>query len=291
VSEIEREIASQPACWATAVSRLPEVADVLPTPGQRVAVIGCGTSFHIARSYAALREETGSGETDAFAASEFPSGRDYDAIVAVSRSGTTTEVVRALSAVDRARSVAISAVPDTTVPDAAGRTIFLDFADERSVVQTRFATTVLAMLRAHVGQDLSPAIAGAERALAADLPANPTAFDRFVFLGHGWTVGLANEAALKMDEAAHANAESYPAMEYRHGPISAADPNTLVWVIGSPDVGVADDARAVGATVVTTSLDPMAELVLIHRTAVALAQARGLDPDNPRHLTRSVVLS
>jgi len=291
VSEIEREIASQPACWATAVSRLPEVADRLPTPGQRVAVIGCGTSFHIARSYAALREEAGSGETDAFAASEFPSGRDYDAIVAVSRSGTTTEVVRALAAVDRARSVAISAVPDTPVPDAAGRTIFLDFADERSVVQTRFATTVLAMLRAHVGQDLSPVIAGAERALAASLPADPSAFDRFVFLGHGWTVGLADEAALKMGEAAHANAESYPAMEYRHGPISTADPNTLVWVIGSPDEGVADDARAVGATVVTPLLDPMAELVLIHRTAVVLAKARGLDPDNPRHLTRSVVLS
>src|SRR2546426_7703067 len=151
VSEIEREIASQPACWATAVRRLPEVADRLPTPGQRVAVIGCGTSFHIGRSYAALREEAGSGETDAFAASEFPSGRDYDAIVAVSRSGTTTEVVRALAAVDRARSVAISAVPDPPVPAAAGPPIFLDSADQRSVVQTRFATTVLAILRRPAG--------------------------------------------------------------------------------------------------------------------------------------------
>ena len=109
MSEIEREIATQPVCWATAVSRLPEVAGRLPAPGQRVAAIGCGTSFHVAQSYATLREETGSGETDAFAASEFPSGRDYDAIVAVSRSGTTTEVVRALSAIDRARSIAISA--------------------------------------------------------------------------------------------------------------------------------------------------------------------------------------
>jgi fructoselysine-6-P-deglycase FrlB-like protein len=34
----------------------------------------------------------------------------------------------------------------------------------------------------------------------------------------------------------------------------------------------------------------MAELVLIQRMAVELAEARGLDPDHPRHLTRSVVL-
>jgi fructoselysine-6-P-deglycase FrlB-like protein len=34
----------------------------------------------------------------------------------------------------------------------------------------------------------------------------------------------------------------------------------------------------------------MVELVAIQRAAVALAKARGLDPDEPRHLSRSVVL-
>jgi fructoselysine-6-P-deglycase FrlB-like protein len=48
--------------------------------------------------------------------------------------------------------------------------------------------------------------------------------------------------------------------------------------------------RATGATVREASLDPMAELVLVHRTAIALAEAKGLDPDHPAHLTRSVVL-
>jgi fructoselysine-6-P-deglycase FrlB-like protein len=118
----------------------------------------------------------------------------------------------------------------------------------------------------------------------------PTAFDHFVFLGHGWTVGLAHEAALKLREAAQVHSESYPAMEYRHGPISLAGPTSLVWVLGTPDPAVADDAAAVGATVVTAALDPLAELVRIQRAAVALAAARGLDPDRPRNLTRSVVL-
>ena len=63
----------------------------LPQPGDRVAVVGCGTSFYMARAVAALREAHGGGETDAFPASEFPIGRSYDRIVAISRSGTTTE--------------------------------------------------------------------------------------------------------------------------------------------------------------------------------------------------------
>ena len=49
------------------------------------------------------------------------------------------------------------------------------------------------------------------------------------------------------------------------------------------------DAAGTGATIVNGGSDPMAELVLIQRMAVELAEARGLDPDHPKHLTRSVV--
>lgn len=68
----EAEIASQPGCWRRAVSEVPTGA--LPLRGERVAVIGCGTSWFIAQAYAVLRERAGHGETDAFAASEFPAG-------------------------------------------------------------------------------------------------------------------------------------------------------------------------------------------------------------------------
>ena len=190
-----------------------------------------------------------------------------------------------------APTTAITAVAGTPIPELATDAVVLDFADERSVVQTRFATTALALLRAHPGQDLTAAIAEGEQAAVADLAVDPTAFDHFVFLGHGWTVGLANEAALKMREAAQAHTEAYPAMEYRHGPISLAGPGSLVWVLGTPDPAVADDVRATGATVMVAEGDPMAELIRIQRSAVAVASARGLDPDHPRNLTRSVVLS
>jgi fructoselysine-6-P-deglycase FrlB-like protein len=198
-------------------------------------------------------------------------------------------VARALETVG-APSVAVSAVAGTPVPELADAAVILDFADERSVVQTRFATTTLVLLRAHLGVDPAPAIADAERALADELPVDPAAFDHVVFLGHGWTVGLAHEAALKLREAAQVHTESYPAMEYRHGPVSLAGPSSLVWILGTPDPAVADDVAATGATVVTASLDPLAELVRIQRLGLALAASRGLDPDRPRNLTRSVVL-
>jgi fructoselysine-6-P-deglycase FrlB-like protein len=79
-------------------------------------------------------------------------------------------------------------------------------------------------------------------------------------------------------------------MEYRHGPISLAGDRSLVWTLGDVEPDVLGDVRRTGATVVAGDLDPMAELVRIQRMAVAIAEAKGLDPDRPRHLTRSVVL-
>ena len=285
------EITSQPDTWNGALERLPGAAASLPAPGQRLAVIGCGTSFYMAQAVASLRESAGLGVTDAFVASEFAATRPFDSVLAISRSGTTTEVVRALEALPSGLpSTAISAVDATPVVRAADRAVILEHADEESVVQTRFATTTLALLRAHMGEDLGVAIRDARLAVAEALPVDPAAFDRYVFLGRGWTVGLANEAALKMREAALATSESYPAMEYRHGPISLAGPATLVWGLGQIEDALVRDIEATGATVVVRGLDPMAELILIQRMAVALAELRGLDPDRPRNLTRSVVL-
>ena len=124
------------------------------------------------------------------------------------------------------------------------------------MVQTRFATGALALLRAHLGEDLDRAISDAGAALADPLPVEPSRFDHFVFLGHRWTVGLAHEAALKMREAAQAHTESYPAMEYRHGPVSVAGPGSLVWILGTPDPTIADDVRTTGATVLEADARP-----------------------------------
>ncbi len=286
---VDDEILSQPASWRRAAGLLPDVTADLPQEGQRVAVVGCGTSWFMAQSYAALRERAGAGETDAFAGSEFPADRPYDLVVAISRSGTTTEVIELLRATS-APTLLITAVGDAHAAEVADRTIVLDFADEQSVVQTRFATTVLALLRAHLGDDIEPAAADAERALTVDI--GPLlASEQTTFLGRGWTVGLAAEAALKTREAAQYWSESYPAMDYRHGPVAIAQPGRAVWAFGEVPPGLAADVAAAGATFVHHDLDPLAALIVAQRFAVGLAQARGLDPDHPRALSRSVILA
>jgi fructoselysine-6-P-deglycase FrlB-like protein len=285
------EIASQPAMWQRAVDLLAEVGAQLPKPGERAAIVGCGTSFFIAQAAATLRESRRLGETDALIASEIPVQRRYDLAIAISRSGTTTEVVQALTALRvHQPTLAISAVAGSPVVGVADKTILLDFADEISIVQTRFATTTLALMRAHLGEDLEPVIAEAQVALESPLPVDPMDFEQFVFLGRGWTSGLASEAALKFREVASAWSESYHAMEYRHGPISVAGPSSLVWFLDGADPALIEDIQATSATVVVGTADPMAELISIQRAAVALAESRGLDPDQPRHLTRSVML-
>jgi hypothetical protein len=200
-------------------------------------------------------------------------------------------------------------------------------------VQTRFPTTFLILARAAFGEDVSALPDAAAAALAADAPVGPEGLDHFVYLGRGWTYGLAQEAALKIREAAQAWSESYPLLDYRHGPLAVAHPGSLVWFIGARDddlvrqfgarrVGHAGDddlrdafgdsrqrfgdlrrrARA-GDRDDRVVRAPRPRLGgvggirlakprrLAQRLAVDVARSRGLDPDQPRHLTRSIVLS
>ncbi|MET7377252.1 sugar isomerase [Streptomyces sp. NPDC005526] len=292
MTHVEDELSSQPECWTRAAAEATEQGRVLPAPGERVAIVGCGTSYFMAQAAAALREGAEEGETDAFAASEFPYGRAYDRVLALTRSGTTTEVLDLLGRLKgRTRTTAVTADPDTPVMGVADDVVVLDFADERSVVQTRFATTALTLLRAHLGLHTDSVVDDARTALAEPLPEGLVDRIQFTFLGRGWTVGLANEAGLKMREASLSWTEAYPAMEYRHGPISITTRSTATWMLGRAPEGLADQVRATGARWIQGELDPLAELVRVQRLAVAVAAARGLDPDRPRHLTRSVILT
>jgi fructoselysine-6-P-deglycase FrlB-like protein len=289
-----REIASQPALWRRAITspELVEAAtDQLAAPGERVLAIGCGTSWFVAQCYAALRERAGLGETDALCASEYTGNRRYDRLVIFSRSGTTTELLDALAVAPAGtHRVTVTAVPGTPVPEASDQFLDLAFADEESVVQTRFPTVTLTLARQAVGEPVADLPAAAQSALDADLPADPADIDHVVFLGSGWTLGLAHEAALKLRESAQAWSESYPVLDFRHGPMAVAGPGSLVWVFGELPAGMADTVAATGARLHHDQLDPLAGLVLAQRFAMAMAAHRGLDPAHPRLLTRSVVL-
>jgi fructoselysine-6-P-deglycase FrlB-like protein len=293
-AHMEAELRSQPDTWARAASLRAEQA-LLPAAGERVAIVGCGTSWFMAQSYAALREAAGHGVTDAYAASEAAVDRDYDAIVALSRSGTTTEVIELIDGLRgrsrRPRTIAVVGAAETPLLGLVDDAVLLAFADETSVVQTRFATTALALMRASLGHDLGPAIEQAAAALDEELDDALVSADQYSFLGSGWTVGLAHEAALKMREASQSWTESYPAKEYRHGPIAIAAPGRVTWMLGDSPAGLAQDVAATGARFEDAPIDGLADLVRAQRVALERARRAGLDPDRPRNLTRSVILA
>ncbi len=288
MSNFEHEFTTQPEMWRRA-AELASTETLIP-PGARIALVGCGTSLYVAQAAAAYRNEQRLGESDAFPASEMPPGRRYDAVVVISRSGTTTEVLDATATlVPNTPTLAITAAVDSPLARLVDERIVLSFADEESIVQTRFATSTLSLLLASFGWDVEASAARAEVFLR-EPPEEVGAADHFVFLGRGVGAALANEAALKLREVLGAWTESYPTMEYRHGPISVASERSLVWILDDAEPNIDDEIAATGARVVRSGNDPLAGLVRVHCAVQQLATRRGIDPDHPRFLARSIML-
>lgn len=292
MSVTANEIYSQPSVWARTLECASSAREFFGLPGEHVLFIGCGTSAFVAHSLAALREHSCLGVSDYAYASEWRATRTYDRVVAISRSGTTTEVIDALHRVgSQTTRVAITGVGDQPINTMVDASLVLDFADEQSVVQTRFPTSVLLLARSVFGGDVIgiPKLVQQELNRPLDIPVED--FDQFVYLGTDWTLGLAEEAALKIREAAQAWSEAYPMLDFRHGPIAVAGPRSLVFMFGDADDQLVAEIERTGARVETSQVDPLAQLVKAQRIALALAESRGLTPDTPRNLTRSVVLS
>src|SRR5882724_12075145 len=126
MSYLTDEIASQPGCWSRAIEMASSAGAALPAAGERVAAIGCGSSLNVARCYAALREAAGQGETDAFPASEVPAAREYDRLVYISRTGSTTEVLDALRRAPRdTPTTAVTAASEAALAQEAGHVVLL----------------------------------------------------------------------------------------------------------------------------------------------------------------------
>ncbi|SDB80339.1 Fructoselysine-6-P-deglycase FrlB with duplicated sugar isomerase (SIS) domain [Raineyella antarctica] len=284
---VDEEISSQPDCWERAVAMVDEVSDLLPRPGESVAYVGCGTAWNIAEAMASLREDHGHGRSDGFVASEFPFQREFDRVVVLSRSGDTLDVVAMLHELGgRVPTLAFVGTEGSTIGELCDEQITLPFADEAGYAQTRFATSVLSLHRAWLGHDMAPVIEQARGALQERLREEHVSAEQVTFLGAGWTFWLAREAALKFRESSASWAEAYPMLEYRRGPITVAQPGRIVWVFGEAPEGLGEQILDTGATLVESSRDPQAELVVTQRLALGRAMKLGLNPDKPRYLRK-----
>ena len=238
---------------------------------------GCGTSFYLAQTAAALFTGFTGLRSKAVPASEiliYPElvFNPYERTMAVafSRSGTTTEIVRA---VEKARNelgipvLCVSCDPESPLVRAGLHTVTFPFPAEESVVMTgSFTTMLLSLIQMFLqGRKMTeqvalleqlPAAAGAVLALADEmLPAIVAhSFKQFVFLAQGPFYGLANEAALKMNEMSLVASHSFHTMEYRHGPMSTATGETLITLLVSQkgveyELQMAVDMKKLGARI------------------------------------------
>ncbi len=257
--------------------------------------------------------------------SSYASGRTL--LVAVSRSGETSETLHACQAFlseGRGELLTLSCYPDSTLARLGTLSLTFPSAQERSVAQTRafsclyLATLGLALLwsgRNDVYHSLDRLPRSCERLLqtygplASELGTNLN-LDRFYFLGSGPRYGLACELSLKMKEMSLSHSEPFHFLEFRHGPKSRVTPSALVVGLRSstntePEEAVLQEVEALGARVLSlgesattipfqSALDETASsplfLPILQLMALERALARGLDPDQPRHLSAVVRL-
>ena len=320
-SATSAEIASQPSLWPRAVETgVDATALQHALTGGPTLYIGCGSTAHLARALAFAHRRTLPTFAWAEAASEVwlasdPQSPRASTVVAISRSGETTETVEACRRAGRLGStlVTVTASPGSPLDEVCGESVVVDFASEESVAQTRsFTCMLLAALAAQLtaaGRDAAAVFEGlgemGEGLIAAATPiteqlADPSLEAVFV-LGSGLNGQLVPEAALKIKEMSATFAEGFPVLDFRHGPISLANKRTAALVLCGASVAhelaVAADIEACGARVLTVGPDPRCSIETPHgaseaSTAVAclvVAQlagmrrglAKGLDPDAP----------
>lgn len=324
------EIASQPALWTGAVE-----IGIAAMPMQQhllrgtTLYTGCGSTAHLASALAVAHRQVLPTFAWAQPASEVWLDGASDAlraetVVAVSRSGETTETIEACAAASRMGSalIGITTHPDSQLGRICDHAVAVDFAAEESVVQTRsFTSMLLAGLAAQLtaaGRDAAAVFQGVgetgarliEGASVVTERLADTSLDAVYVLGSGLDSPLACESALKIKEMSTTFAEGFPTLDFRHGPISLADPRAAVLILcgssAAHELSLAADIENFGAQVFTVGPDTrctietpsrssrpatsVARLVIAQLAGLRRGIAKGLDPDAPRGVTAHVVL-
>lgn len=313
----ERVIQEQFPFWEGAISaKLPAITAPL------VVVVGCGTSYYLAQTIAAAFNQHGRnaiavpGGEWARRPESYVANRNGVVVVALSRSGESTETVQAVDASKAAglHTIAVTCEKDSSIARAAAETIYLPTHAEEGVVMTSSASLMLIAGLRMAGASLDAAITAAAAKPLSVLGSIDAAFiagrKHFVYLGAGALYGIASEGALKLQEMSISYAQTFHPMEYRHGPISLIDEGSLVVLLYSEDTlaeesKLAAEIQDKGGKVIGLGgpgdisiplsgkgLARIPELFpALQIFGERIAESKQIDTTAPRHLTKVVVLS
>ena len=288
------EILSQPQCWSSCLDTLAksevirQICSHVPPDGEWL-FIGCGTSYYIAMSAAATFSAITGMPARAVPASEimfYPDTiltKHHTAIpVLISRSGKTTEVVRAAQYLERERgirTIAMTCYADQPLAQTSALPIVLEAAAEKSTVMTRSFSALLMGLEFLAGSIarnetfLGELRQLPERSLAmfAEVPGLVREFverhdlENYSFIGQGPFFGIANEAMLKVMESSCSYAQVFHSLEFRHGPKSIVSPRSLLGFFISDqayaaEVDLLEEMKALGATTMAVTSKPTSRI-------------------------------
>ena len=338
----KQEILSQPGVWEKSLehlksldpTRYPNISDY-----DQVVFTGCGSTYYLSQWAAGTCEKETGIMSRAVPASDllfFPElwirGDRKTLLVAVSRSAATTETVLALKSFQAAGygdTITVTCYPDRELAQLSESVIDVPDAQEESIAQTRsFSSMLLAvcwLLSKQIPNGL-PALfstAGKElidqyMPLSEKIGRDPS-IQRFFFLGSGPLYGLANEAMLKMKEMSLSYSESFHTLEFRHGPMSMVDTESLIIGLlgetarehqyallrdmqskGARTLGILDNMDSKMGDTLNDSVLLRSQMPELWRASLYLpilqliayerSISKNLDPDHPNNLTSVVVL-
>jgi glutamine---fructose-6-phosphate transaminase (isomerizing) len=330
------EIMSQPEAWKVTLEQLNvlknDLARVYSSNFEDIIFTGCGSTYYLSVAAATLAREAGM-EARALPASElwlYPNSsysNKKTLLVAVSRSGETTETIKAVQAfkeTSRGSVITLVCYPQSTLAKLGDMNVTIAAGQEQSIAQTRafstlyLSTVYLVMLWSKRQAELNELSKLPEacnhllnnyRNLAERYGRN-LSLERFYFLGSGARYGLASELSLKMKEMTLSHSEPFHFMEFRHGPKSMVNEDTLMIglvseVNNSSEKAVLNDMKKQGAHILSLS-ETQADISLgstvpelirnalylpvIQLMAYERSLAKGLNPDKPNNLDAVVVL-
>jgi glucosamine--fructose-6-phosphate aminotransferase (isomerizing) len=338
-SDTWNEILSQGTVWQSVLQTLsagPQIDSLLEKSGkmQKWIFLGCGTSFYLAEA-AALTWTTLTGlPAQALPGSEVllnpqlirAEGTSVQAVV-ISRSGKTSEAVRAAAVLQRDLNIPTIGIT------CAENSLVLRAADEKSTVMTRSFTSMLLALQFLAARRAGNALFNDQlrsmveqfQSRIHSLPSQIEAFVQshvfadYVFLGHGAFHGIAREAALKVMEMSCSYSQFFHTLEFRHGPKAIVSSETCLTFFLS-DTGYKVEAEVLremkelgGVTIavcnrasdtVIRASDLLVEMNFTGHELALLVPAvvtsqllgfftgirKGLNPDAPKNLSRVVML-
>lgn len=248
IQEINEQPAAIEAMLAELSEREPELRSTL-SPSTTFCVTGCGTSYYLSHTGSTLLDQVASsvaipGSEALVSPGQLPD--DVDVIVPVSRSGTSTETVRAADALAErypdATVMGLTCTEGSPIHERSDLPLLSPQGAEESVVMTKSYSSMLAGFEyvartiatdGDVGDEFQSLPDDSETVLeqaeeVGEELGERTDLEKSFFLGTGELFGLASEAMLKFEEMTLSWTKAYHTLEFRHGPQSIAGEDTLV---------------------------------------------------------------